>query len=220
MTSSARTGRHRREPRPVGGAVARAVAAGALVVGGALAAAATSTADPLPADPLPAPPVDGPPDPAAPPAAVPPSASLTNPLAQAGTPGTGGLAGAGGLPGGIPDLSGNTNNEFVLAQNAVPSAPGGLGDTHPELSPFNNGYLLEQNLAPAAPGHGVVYDVPAGQENAPIGPYDWIMRFHHMHVDGYLDGGMLGQRPLETLYEPLPGTVLPPGTGTPQAPTG
>ena len=121
---------------------------------------------------------------------------------------------SGGLP--VQPFTGNPDNEYFLAQNPAPEAPGGpAGGTPPNLTAFNNAYLLPQNLAPSAPGEGQVYDVPPGDENANIAPLDPFRRLHHMHVDGYLKGGLLGQAPQEQLGEPLPGTAPPPGTSVP-----
>ena len=87
----------------------------------------------------------------------------------------------------------------------VPEAPGGPpGGAPPNLTAFNNAYLLPQNVVPAAPGEGQMYDVAPGEENANISPLDPFRRMHHMHVDGYLKGGLLGQMPEQQLGEPLP----------------
>jgi hypothetical protein len=83
------------------------------------------------------------------------------------------------------------------------------------LNAFNNSYLLPQTLKPSAPGKGTVYDVAPGEENADIAGIDWLKRMHHMHVDGYLNGGLLGQMPQSQLGEPLPGTAPPPGAAIP-----
>jgi hypothetical protein len=48
---------------------------------------------------------------------------------------------------------------------------------------------------PAASGEGQIYDVAPGEEAAGITPFDLLKRVHHMHVDGYLEGGLLGQMP-------------------------
>ncbi len=181
--------------------------AGLLAAGAVVASQAIAGADP--------PPPEVPADPAAPtppaPNGIPPLADLTSPLAQSGGSPT-------GLSGGLPanPFTGNPDNAYFLAQNPVPEASGGAGvGTPPNLSAFNNAWLLPQNLAPAAPGEGQVYDVPPGEENANITPIDPFRRMHHMHVDGYLKGGLLGQLPQQQLGEPLPGTAPPPGTATP-----
>jgi len=80
---------------------------------------------------------------------------------------------------------------------------------------ITNSYLLAQNLVPSAPGQGTMYDVAPGEENANLSGIDWLKRMHHMHVDGYLKGGLLGQVPQSQLGEPLPGTAPPPGTNIP-----
>jgi hypothetical protein len=190
-------------------AVAGIAMAGVLAVGASVASAASVAADPtlpwVPAVPS---------DPAPP--NVPPPSHMFNPLAQNGTdPGIAGLPAMGGLPGGWPDTSGNTPNEYVLSQNPVPEAPGGAPATPVHMNPFNNQYLLPQNLEPAAPGQGELFEIPQGQENADIAPIDYLRRLWHQYQEGYLEGGMLGQMPHEQLGEPLPGTAPPPGTTVP-----
>ena len=177
--------------------VANIATAGALVVCVMLASSAIAAADP------PAPGVPADPTVPAPPAAtgmIPPLSTLTQPLAQSGaTPET--------MTGGLPDrpFAGGPDNEYVLAQNPVPEAPGEApGGTPPNLTAFNNAYLLPQNLVPAAPGEGQLYDVAPGKEAAAITPLDLLRRVHHMHVDGYLKGGLLGQKPPEEFGEPVP----------------
>ena len=181
--------------------------AGMLAAGAVFSSSAIAAAEP--------PPPELPGDPAAPappqPGMIPPLGDLMSPLAQRGaTP----KERSGGLP--VQPFTGNPDNEYFLAQNPAPEAPGGpAGGTPPNLTAFNNAYLLPQNLAPSAPGEGQVYDVPPGDENANIAPLDPFRRLHHMHVDGYLKGGLLGQAPQEQLGEPLPGTAPPPGTSIP-----
>lgn len=188
--------------------ISKIAVAGMLVAGAALVSSANASADPpppgLPADPaVPAPP--------APIGMIPPLSTLTSPLAQSG-------ASPESLTGGLPTqpFTGNPDNEYFLAQNPVPEAPGGPpGGAPPNLTAFNNAYLLPQNVVPAAPGEGQMYDVAPGEENANLSPLDPFRRMHHMHVDGYLKGGLLGQMPEQQLGEPLPGTAPPPGTAVP-----
>src|SRR6476620_5177308 len=131
-------------------ALASMLAAGAVIAFPAIAAA-DPPAPEIPVDPAaPAPP---------PPGGIPPLADLTSPLAQSGTSSQ---PLSGGLP--LQVFSGDHNNEYFLAQNPVPAAPGVASGgpavaTPPNLSPFNNAYLLPQNLVRAAPGEGQVYDV-------------------------------------------------------------
>ncbi|MGE2729840.1 hypothetical protein ACQI4F_10190 [Mycolicibacterium vaccae] len=122
------------------------------------------------------------------------------PLAQSGSP-----AGPAGLP---PQLIG-PGGEFVLGQHAVPSAPGVAPATPPHLNAWNNQYLLPQNLEPSAPGEGTVFGVEPGQENADIRGIDYVRRLWEMYQAGGLDGGLLGQRPVESLNKPLPEPSAP-----------
>jgi hypothetical protein len=179
------------------GVLANIATAGALVAGAMLAASATAGAEPPPPG-LPADPVV--PAPQGPTGMIPPLSTLTSPLAQSGaTPETR----TGGLP--TQPFADGPANEFFLAQNPVPEAPGEApGGAPPNLTAFNNAYLLPQNLVPAAPGEGQLYDVAPGEEMANIGPLDVLSRVHQMHVDGYLKGGLLGQAPQEQHGEPAP----------------
>ena len=184
--------------------------AGLLTAGAVIAFPATAAADPAPPEIPVDPAAHAPPAPPAP-NGIPPLSELTSPLAQSG-------ADPPGLSGGLPanPFTGNPDNAYFLAQNPIPTASGGSAvGTPPNLSAFNNAWLLPQNLVPSAPGEGQVYDVPPGEENANIAPLDPFRRMHHMHVDGYLKGGLLGQMPKEQLGEPLPGTAPPPGTAIP-----
>ncbi|MGD9619643.1 MAG: hypothetical protein AB7G47_05555 [Mycolicibacterium sp.] len=147
----------------------------------------------LPVLPIPPGPLPGVPTPGAP-AAPPMPASVLFPLAQQGAPAT-----VGGLPG-LPDLTGRTPNEFVLAQAPVPGGPAVV----PSLNALNNQYLLPQHLVPSAPGQGEVFGVSPGQENAASGRIDYLKRLYDTYQAGGLEGGLLGQRPLEEIGMPLP----------------
>jgi hypothetical protein len=202
---------------------ARHVVAGAAVLGslvaGALASAAAAAADTAPEVPNPGipPGVDllaggngSQYVPGAPPAGVDPQANILQGLAQNGT-GGGPYA---GLPS-RPDTSGATPNEYVLAQNSVPQAPGGPAGAPVNLNPLFNQYLLPQYEKPAAPGQGPVRDFAPGEENAVIAPGDYMHRLWGQFQQGDYKGGLLGQMPHEQLAEPLPGTAPPPGTTVP-----
>jgi hypothetical protein len=177
----------------MGGGLARIAVAGLLAVGGCLGCSPIAIARPsIPADPLlPAPPPG--PEPQNPSSA--PLAGLDR----------------------FPDLSGNGTADLfgLLSQNPAPAAPGGALATPPAANPLNNGYLLEQNLVPAAPGRGTVIGVPPGQENADTSGADYIQRLYAGYQQGGLTGAGLGQRSLDQLGEPLPGTAPPPGTPLP-----
>lgn len=151
---------------------------------------------------LAAPALAQPPAPPAPPpvlpAPVPPPSQLLAPLAQDGS-----AAGIAGLP---PQIAGP--GELMLGQHAVPSLPGTGPTAPPHLNAFNNQYLLPQNLVPAAPGEGTVFGVEPGQENADVRSIDYLRRLWEMYQAGGLEGGLLGQRPVEELNKPLP--VEPP----------
>lgn len=111
----------------------------------------------------------------------------------------------------IPGLDENT----VLGQNPVPSAPGAGPGTPPNLRAFNNAYGPQQNLVPSAPGQGQQFGVAPGQESADTDARTWLGRYIDMYRAGMLRGGLLGQMPQEQLGEPLPGTAPPPGTDLP-----
>jgi hypothetical protein len=92
----------------------------------------------------------------------------------------------------------------VLGQYAAPSAPGAATPVAPNLNPWNNQYLLPQNESPAAPGQGQIFGVPPGQENADVSGFDYLKRLVDMYRAGGLEGGLLGQNPVEGLGKPLP----------------
>ncbi|AQA02291.1 hypothetical protein BVC93_07430 [Mycobacterium sp. MS1601] len=92
----------------------------------------------------------------------------------------------------------------VLGQHAVPSAPGTAATVAPNLNPWNNQYLLSQNQTPAAPGDGVIVGVAPGQENADVSRLDYLKRLIDTYRDGGLEGGLLGQNPVEGVGKPLP----------------
>jgi hypothetical protein len=201
MNDTARVvgGRHR--PTIINGVAATVAMVGMLSVSGPFGCSAIATADPGPVKPAdPAPPVP-------PPAPVPPVVDAL--LAQNGSP-------AAGL-GGIPDLTGNGTRDMLglLGQTALPAPPGVDPGTPPEAYPLNNGYLLPQNVAPSAPYQGTVVGVAPGQENADTGASDYLQRLYASYQQGGLGGAMLGQRSVDQLGEPLPGTAPPPGTPMP-----
>ncbi|CAN3130731.1 hypothetical protein ACNUDN_04538 [Mycobacterium sp. smrl_JER01] len=103
----------------------------------------------------------------------------------------------------MPDLSGQTGNEFVLGQHAVPSVPGAAPATPPHLNPFNNQYLLPQYLVPSAPGTGELFGIAPGQENADITGVDYLRRLYESYRAGGLEGGLLGRRPVDQVGKPL-----------------
>lgn len=144
-----------------------------------------------------------PPVPGAQPA--PPPAGVLFPLAQNGSP----SQLIGGLPA-MPDVSGQTANEFVLGQHAVPAVPGTAPAAPIHMNPFNNAYLLPQNLAPSAPGAGQLFGIAPGQENADIAGIEYLKRLYDMYQAGGLQGGLLGQRELDSLNKPLPVAPVPP----------
>jgi hypothetical protein len=184
-------GRHR--PTIINGVAATIAMVGMLSVSDPFGCLAIATADP--ATPVP------------PPAPVPPVVDAL--LAQNGSP-------AAGL-GGIPDLTGNGTRDMLglLGQTALPAPPGVDPGTPPEAYPLNNGYLLPQNVVPSAPYQGTVVGVAPGQENADTGASDYLQRLYAVYQQGGLGGAMLGQRSLDQLGEPLPGTAPPPGTPMP-----
>jgi hypothetical protein len=184
-------GRHR--PTIINGVAATIAMVGMLRVSDPFGCLAIATADP--ATPVP------------PPAPVPPVVDAL--LAQNGSP-------AAGL-GGIPDLTGNGTRDMLglLGQTALPAPPGVDPGTPPEAYPLNNGYLLPQNVVPSAPYQGTVVGVAPGQENADTGASDYLQRLYAVYQQGGLSGSMLGQRSLDQLGEPLPGTAAPPGTPMP-----
>ena len=184
-------GRHR--PTIINGVAATIAMVGMLSVSDPFGCLAIATADP--ATPVP------------PPAPVPPVVDAL--LAQNGNP-------AAGL-GGTPDLTGNGTRDMLglLGQTALPAPPGVDPGTPPEAYPLNNGYLLPQNVVPSAPYQGTVAGVAPGQENADTGASDYLQRLYAAYQQGGLSGSMLGQRSLDQLGEPLPGTAPPPGTPMP-----
>lgn len=137
------------------------------------------------------------------PGVVPPPATALFPLAQSGSR----SQLFGGLPA-VPDLSGQTANEYVLGQHPVPAVPGSVPAAPVHMNPFNNAYLLPQNLVPSAPGEGVVFGIAPGQENADVNSIDYLKRLYDTYRAGGLEGGLLGQRELDSLNKPLP--VEPP----------
>lgn len=120
------------------------------------------------------------------------------------------------MPGalGAPPVVGLDQNT-VLGQNPLPSAPGAGPGVVPNLNPFNNGYGLGQYEKPSAPGQGQQFDVAPGDENSDVSRREWFGRYIDMYRAGMLKGGLLGQMPQEQLGEPLPGTAPPPGTNVP-----
>lgn len=184
-------GRHR--PTIINGVAATIAMVGMLSVSGPFGCLAIAIADP--ATPVP------------PPAPAPPVVDAL--LAQNGSP-------AAGL-GGIPDLTGNGTRDMLglLGQTALPAPPGVDPGTPPEAYPLNNGYLLPQNVVPSAPYQGTVVGVAPGQENADTGASEYLQRLYAAYQQGGLSGSMLGQRSLDQLGEPLPGTAPPPGTPMP-----
>ena len=146
-----------------------------------------------------------------PPAPVPPPAGPLFPLAQNGSPSP--------IPGGLPampDLSGQTANEFVLGQHAAPAVPGTAPAAPVHMNPFNNAYLLPQHLVPSAPGEGQLFGIAPGQENADVNGIDYVKRLYDSYRAGGLEGGLLGQRELDSLNKPLP--VEPPTDSPIEAP--
>ncbi|WP_165683428.1 hypothetical protein [Mycobacteroides abscessus] len=129
------------------------MAAGAFALGSIFAFPAVAAADPAP-PPAPVPGLTGTNDAYSPdpPANLPPQQGLLSPLEQS----TGRGEGPAGLPTPLPDLQQGAVNEFVLAQNNTPSAPGTSPDTQraPNTNALNNQYLMPQNIKPAAPGQG------------------------------------------------------------------
>ncbi|AQT82651.1 hypothetical protein B1R94_08220 [Mycolicibacterium litorale] len=186
----------------MGRGLATALGVSVLLVSTATAVPAAADPDPLVADPA---------DPAAP-ATVGPPPGIGSALAQSGAPAAGPL--------GLPDLSSYAAG-LLLAQNAVPSAPGGpAAVTAANLNAFDSQYLLPQNVAPAAPGEGVA-DVGLGPttEDPSAGRLAFLRRVHEMYQAGALRGALLGQVDDHQLGQPLPGTApgpdihLPPGLG-------
>ncbi|MGE2833655.1 hypothetical protein [Mycobacterium sp. SMC-4] len=133
------------------------------------------------------------------PAPAPAPAHPLLPLAQSGSP-----AGVAGLP---PHLG--PGSELLLGQHAQPSVPGATLAIPPNLSALNNQYLLPQNLVPSAPGEGTLFGVAPGQENAEVRGIDYMRRLWEMYQAGGLEGGLLGQRPVETVNQPHPPAVPP-----------
>jgi hypothetical protein len=114
----------------------------------------------------------------------------------------------------MPDLSGQTANEFVLGQHAVPAVPGTAPAAPIHMNPYNNAYLLPQNLVPSAPGEGQLFGIAQGQENADINGAEYLRRLYETYRAGGLEGGLLGQRELDSLNKPLP-VEPPPAPGPP-----
>lgn len=194
-------------------AAANIAVAGLVTFGAAVALAATAAAEPPPPDPSLPLPVPGAPEPPPPPG--PPVPIIGQPLGPAGL---GVLAqnGQEQVPGamGAPPITGLDQNT-VLGQNALPSAPGAGPGVVPNLNPFNNAYGPQQCLVPSAPGKCEQFDVAPGDENADVTRRQWLGRYIDMYRAGMLKGGLLGQVPQEQLGEPLPGTAPPPGTNVP-----
>ncbi|SHT63455.1 Uncharacterised protein [Mycobacteroides abscessus subsp. abscessus] len=117
------TGIHRRSTRKTS---TPRMAAGAFALGSIFAFPAVAAADPAP-PPAPVPGLTGTNDAYSPdpPANLPPQQGLLSPLEQS----TGRGEGPAGLPTPLPDLQQGAVNEFVLAQNNTPSAPGTSPDT-------------------------------------------------------------------------------------------
>ena len=115
---------------------------------------------------------------------------------------------------GAPAVVGLDQNS-ILGQNAIPSAPGGGPGVVPNLNVFNNAYGIQQYEKPSAPGHGEQFDVAPGDENADVSRREWLGRYVDMYRAGMLKGGLLGQMPKQQLGESLPGTAPPPGTNIP-----
>jgi hypothetical protein len=183
------------------GVATRLVVVGTVCASSIFGCSAIAAADPAAATPT---------DPAMP---VPPSAPVPTgvdaPLAQNGS--------AAGPLGGIGDLVGNGTVDLLglLGQTTRPAVPGEDPGTPPEAYPLNNGYLLPQNVVPSAPGQGTVVGVAPGQENTDTSAIDYLQRLYASYQRGGLSGAMLGQRSLDQLGEPLPGTAPPPGTPMP-----
>lgn len=116
----------------------------------------------------------------------------------------------------MPDLSGQTANEFVLGQHAAPAVPGTAPAAPVHMNPFNNAYLLPQHLVPSAPGEGQLFGIAPGQENADVNGIDYVKRLYDSYRAGGLEGGLLGQRELDSLNKPLP--VEPPTDSPIEAP--
>ena len=102
----------------------------------------------------------------------------------------------------MPDLSGQTANEFVLGQHAAPAVPGTAPAEPIHMNPYNNAYLLPQNLVPSAPGEGQLFGIAPGQENADINGVEYLKRLYETYRAGGLEGGLLGQRELDSLNNP------------------
>lgn len=132
-----------------------------------------------------------------PPAGVPPQATIGSPLLQAGqTP-------QGILGGGLQD------------PKALLDIPSILG-TPPAPTAWNNQYMLPQYETPSAPGSNTpMAGIPEGQELENTNMRGLLKRIHGQYKEGNLQGGFLGQRPEESLGQPLEGTAPPPGTNLP-----
>ncbi|MGE2734979.1 hypothetical protein [Mycolicibacterium vaccae] len=130
--------------------------------------------------------------------APPPTAHPLFPLAQSGA-GTG----IGGLPPELVGSIGQPGGELTLGQHAVPSIPGTAPATPLHPNALNNQYLLPQHVAPAAPGEGTLVGVEPGREHADIGAIDYLRRLWETYQAGGLEGGLLGQRSVDTSNKPL-----------------
>lgn len=136
---------------------------------------------------------------------APPPATVLFPLAQSDSP----SQLFGGMPA-MPDLSGQTANEFVLGQHPAPAVPGTAPAAPIHMNPYNNAYLLPQNLVPSAPGEGQLFGIAPGQESADINGVEYLKRLYETYQAGGLEGGLLGQRELDSLNKPLPVEPPPP----------
>lgn len=206
------TGRHRRSIRTDR---TPRLAAGAFALGSMFAFPAVASADPAP-PPGPVPGMTGAPGDvvyADPPPNLPSSQGLLSPLQQSAGP----VEGPAGLPTPMPDMSQGAVNEFVLAQNAAPAAPGTNPDTQhaPNTNALNNSYILPRNVKPAAPGQGQLYDVEPGAENDDITNRQMWQHLWHGYQDGLYKGGFVNRGGKDTLNNPLPGTDPPKGTRIP-----
>lgn len=185
--------------------VIRQAPATLLAVGAAVVFSAVARAQP-PAPPEP--PLPPPSGPTIPIIGAPLGPQGLNVLAQSGPQ----TAPAGPL--GVPAIPG-IQPDTVLAQNAVPSAPGVGPGVPPNLRAFNNAYGVAQNEVPSAPGQGQQFDVAPGDENLDVNGRTWLGRYIDLYRDGRLRGSLLGQLPQEQLGQALPGTAPPPGTNVP-----
>lgn len=220
------------EPGTVTKGVTRVAVAGAIAFGGALGSAAVAAAipglpdvPPMPGQPgspaLPGQPgaaaFPGLPDPsvdrAVPflepavvpgeprPEGVPPPSTIGTPLAQFGQ---------------RPTTEGSPVPAAGLSDPLALLDPSKTLGTPPTMQPWNNTYLLPQYEKPSAPGTGAPLDnIAPGQEKADVPIGKFIDRVRVTYDEGKLTGGFLGQRPQESLGQPLPDTAPPPGTAVP-----